>query len=160
MDTAEYGRISVEDALGRLEATAAGLGNRQAAERQARYGENSIPEQRPNTIVEFLRRYWGPMPWLLELAMALSFVLGHILEGLIIFGLLTANAIIGYEHARGSRQAVELLKRRLAAKARVLRDGKWMTAPAAATSSWSGSETSCPRTRRSSAAASRPMNPP
>jgi H+-transporting ATPase len=64
--------------------------------------------------------------------MALSFVLGHILEGLIIFGLLTANAIIGYVHARGSRQAVELLKRRLAAKARVLRDGKWMTAPAAA----------------------------
>ena len=66
------------------------------------------------------------MPWLLELAMGLSFILRHYLEGIIIFALLTVNAVIGQVHSRGSQKAVELLKKKLAVKAKVLRDGKWV----------------------------------
>jgi H+-transporting ATPase len=66
------------------------------------------------------------MPWLLELAMGLSFILSHYLEGIIIFVLLTVNAVIGHVHSRGSQKAVELLKRKLAVKAKVLRDRKWV----------------------------------
>jgi H+-transporting ATPase len=73
-----------------------------------------------------LLRYWGPMPWLLELAIGLSFLLRHYLEGIIIFVLLTVNAIIGHIHSRGSQKAVELLKKKLAIKTKVLRDGKWV----------------------------------
>ncbi len=40
--------------------------------------------------------------------------------------LLTVNAIIGHMHSRGSQKAVELLKKKLAIKAKVLRDGKWV----------------------------------
>lgn len=47
------------------------------------------------------------MPWLLEMAMALSIILRHHLEGIIIFVLLTVNAIIGHMHSRGSQRAVE-----------------------------------------------------
>ena len=65
------------------------------------------------------------MPWLLELAMGLSFILRHNLEGIIIFVLLTVNAVIGHVHSRGSQKAVELLKKKLAIRAKVLRDGKW-----------------------------------
>jgi len=65
------------------------------------------------------------MPWLLELAMALSFVLEHYLEGIIIFVLLTINAAIGQLHARGSQKAIELLKIKLAIKVKVLREGIW-----------------------------------
>ena len=57
--------------------------------------------------------------------MGLSFVLRHTLEGIIIFVLLTVNAVIGHLHSRGSQKAVELLKKKLAIKAKVLRDGKW-----------------------------------
>lgn len=39
--------------------------------------------------------------------------------------LFRVNAIIGHMHSRGSQKAVELLKKRLAIKAKVLRDGKW-----------------------------------
>jgi len=70
-------------------------------------------------------RYWGPMPWLLELAMVLSFILRHYLEGIIIFALLTVNAIIGHIHSRGSQKAIELLKKKLAIKAKVFREGRW-----------------------------------
>ena len=40
--------------------------------------------------------------------------------------LLTANAVIGYLHSRGSQKAIELLKKKLAIKAKVLRDGIWL----------------------------------
>lgn len=59
--------------------------------------------------------------------MVLSFILRHHLEGIIIFVLLTVNAVIGHMHSRGSQKAVELLKKKLAIQAKVLRDGKWIT---------------------------------
>jgi H+-transporting ATPase len=57
--------------------------------------------------------------------MALSYILGHYLELAIIFSLLTINAVIGFSHTRSSRRALDLLKGRLAVRARVLRDGEW-----------------------------------
>ena len=65
------------------------------------------------------------MPWLLELAMGLSFVLGHYLEAVIIFMLLTMNAIIGQIHSSNSQKVIELLKKKLAIKAKILRNKKW-----------------------------------
>ena len=70
-------------------------------------------------------RYWGPMPWLLELAMGLSFALGHHMEGVIIFVLLTMNAIIGQIHSSNSQNVIALLKKKLAIKAKVLRNKNW-----------------------------------
>jgi H+-transporting ATPase len=58
--------------------------------------------------------------------MALSYIIGHYLEVGIVFGLLTLNAIIGFHHARSSLKALELLKRRLAIKAKILRNGEWV----------------------------------
>ena len=57
--------------------------------------------------------------------MGLSFVLGHYLEGMIIFVLLTMNAIIGQIHSSSSQNVIELLKKKLAIKAKVLRNKKW-----------------------------------
>jgi hypothetical protein len=54
------------------------------------------------------------MPWLLEIAMGLSFALNHFLEGIIIFSLLTANTIIGQIHSSSSHKIMELLKGKLA----------------------------------------------
>jgi H+-transporting ATPase len=124
--TAAYKDLSLEMALKTLEASPEGLAETEAHKRQSLFGCNEIVEKRQNPYLEFARRYWGPMPWLLELAMGLSFVLGHALEGIIIFILLTVNAVIGHLHARGSQRAVELLKKKLALNAKVLRDKKWV----------------------------------
>ena len=125
MSTAEYKKISLKKTLESLKTTANGLSGAEAAKRLALFGHNEITEKKKNPFLEFLLRYWGPMPWLLELAMGLSFLLHHTLEGIIIFVLLTVNAVIGHMHSRGSQRAVELLKKKLAIKAKVLRDGKW-----------------------------------
>ncbi len=124
--TSEYKTISREETLKFLETSPDGLAESEAGNRLQAFGYNEIVEKKKNPFLEFLLRYWGPMPWLLELAMGLSFVLRHYLEGIIIFTLLTVNAVIGHLHARGSQKAVELLKKKLAIKAKVLRDGKWL----------------------------------
>ncbi len=124
--TSGYKKISLEESLEFLETSMDGLKEAEAMRRLEVFGYNEITERKKNPFLDFLLRYWGPMPWLLELAMGLSFVLRHYLEGIIIFALLTVNAIIGHMHSRGSQKAVELLKKKLAIKAKVLRDGNGM----------------------------------
>jgi H+-transporting ATPase len=121
----EYKRLSSVETLESLETSAEGLTESEARGRLKQFGFNEIVEKKQNPLYDFLRRYWGPMPWLLELAMVLSFALKHDLEGIIIFVLLTVNAIIGHVHSRGSEKAVELLKKKLAIQAKILRDGAW-----------------------------------
>ena len=125
-NTSEYKKISVEESLRLLETSKDGLSDSDSVKRLQIFGYNEIAEKKKNIFLDFLLRYWGPMPWLLELAMGLSFGLKHYLEGTIIFVLLTVNAVIGHVHSQGSQKAVELLKLKLAVKAKVLRDGKWM----------------------------------
>jgi H+-transporting ATPase len=125
-NTSEYKKISREETLNFLETSLSGLSGSEAGKRLGLFGYNEIVEKKKNPVLEFLLRYWGPMPWLLELAMGLSFLLKHYLEGIIIFVLLTVNAVIGHMHSRGSQKAVQLLKIKLAIKATVLRDGEWV----------------------------------
>jgi len=124
-NTSEFKSISIEETLKLLNTTERGLSEAEAKSRLKVFGYNEVVEKKRSPVVDFLLRFWGPMPWLLELAAVLSFLLGHYLEGVIIVVLLTVNAIIGHWHARGSQKAVELLKKRLAIRAKVLRDGNW-----------------------------------
>jgi H+-transporting ATPase len=123
MRTSEYKKISIEETLKNLQTSMDGLKESDALDRQKSFGYNEITEKKQNPFLGFISRYWGPMPWLLELAMILSFLLDRPLEGIIILVLLTVNATIGYIHSRNSQRAVELLKNKLAVKARILRDG-------------------------------------
>jgi H+-transporting ATPase len=124
--TSEYKGIPLEETLRVLQTSVDGLSESEAKNRLEIFGYNEIREKKKNPFLGFILLYWGPMPWLLELAMVLSFILRHYLEGIIIFALLTVNAIIGYMHSLGSQKAMELLKKKLAIKAKILRDEKWV----------------------------------
>lgn len=124
--TADLRDAAIEDAYSALGASANGLSEDEAKRRINESGYNELLEKQKNPFVDFLGRYWGPMPWLLELTMALSYIIGHYLEAVIVFALLTTNAIIGSHHTRSSQKALELLKRRLAIKAKILRNGEWV----------------------------------
>ena len=65
------------------------------------------------------------MPWLSEIAMGLAFVLNHYIEGIIIFTFLTVNSVIGQIHSNGSQRLMDLLKKRLAIKSKILRNKIW-----------------------------------
>ena len=124
-NTSEYKEMSAGQVLQSLNITGKGLSSKDAADRINEFGYNEIQEAKRNPVLELLRRYWGPMPWLLEISILLTVILGHYTESIIIFTLLTVNAVIGFWQSGNSHNAVELLKKKLEIKAKVLRDGGW-----------------------------------
>ena len=125
-NTSEYKNISSEQVIKFLRTSLQGLSEHEALSRVKKFGYNEIAEVKKNAVFQFLKRYWGPMPWLLEFSIVLTIILQHYTESSIIFTLLTINAVIGYIQSQNSQKAVEMLKKRLEIKAKVLRDGKWV----------------------------------
>ena len=107
-----------------------GLTQAEAATRLTKYGPNEIAENKTNPLLKFLSYFWGPIPWMIEVAVILSGVVRHWPDFSIILLLLVANASIGFWEERQAGDAIEALKAKLAIKARVKRDGKWVTPPA------------------------------
>ena len=125
--TAEYVSLTLQDTFRLLESSAQGLAESQAAARVAQFGYNEIAEAKRSAFRDFFRRFWGPMPWLLELAIVLSLVLGRILDAEIVAALLVINVAVGYTNASRSQKALRMLRKHLAPSAKVLRDGEWKT---------------------------------
>lgn len=123
--TQDFSSLSLEESLRILESSLLGLSSEEARARLSRWGYNEIPQSKPKALPSFLKRFWGPMPWLLEIAIAFSFFLGRVLEGSFISVLLFLNALIGFWHGRSSAKTVELLKRNLRIRSQVLRDGSF-----------------------------------
>ena len=110
--------------------TPAGLSSAEAARLLAELGPNEVPERRRNPVLAFLGRFWGPMPWLLELAAVLALAVGHATEAVVILVLLVVNAVIGTVQSSSARRALALLRRDLAVSVTTLRDGAWGPVPA------------------------------
>ncbi|MGC2460520.1 MAG: plasma-membrane proton-efflux P-type ATPase [Steroidobacteraceae bacterium] len=107
-----------------------GLSQAEAQKRLTQYGPNEIEEKKTNEFLKFLTYFWGPIPWMIEAAVILSAVARHWPDFGIILLLLLANAVVGFWEEHQAGNAIAALKAKLAIKARVKRDGKWVT-PAA-----------------------------
>jgi H+-transporting ATPase len=107
-----------------------GLSSAEVEKKLQQYGPNEIPEKKVNPLRKFLGYFWGPIPWMIEAAAALSIVIQHWEDFGIIFTLLIVNAVVGFWQEHKADNAIELLKKRLAPKARVLREGTWREIPA------------------------------
>ncbi len=107
-----------------------GLTQAEAVKRLAQYGPNEIAEHKSNPLLKFFSYFWGPIPWMIEIAVILSGVVGHWPDFFIILVLLLANALVGYFEERQAGNAIAALKGTLAINARVRRDGEWATPPA------------------------------
>ncbi len=107
-----------------------GLTQAEAQKRLTQYGPNEIEEKKTNEFLKFLTYFWGPIPWMIEGAVILSAVARHWLDFGIILVLLVANALVGFWEEHQAGNAIAALKAKLAIKARVKRDGKWVNPPA------------------------------
>ena len=126
MSSSDYENKKLEDVLLELETTVDGLGEEQYQNRLNKYGPNEIETKKQNPVLLFLKRFWGPMPWLLEVTIILYIVIGKYVESIVAFSLLLINAIIGFVQSQNSKKAVELLKKQLQIQCPVLRNGKWI----------------------------------
>ena len=118
------------DLQAKLGSSPDGLTQAEAQKRLAQYGPNEIAEKKPNEVLKFLSYFWGPIPWMIEVAVILSAVARHWPDFGIILVLLLANAFVGFWEEHQASNAIAALKATLAVKARVKRDGKWVN-PAA-----------------------------
>ena len=113
-----------------LESSPDGLTEAEAKKRLTQYGPNELVEKKTNLLLKFLSYFWGPIPWMIEIAVILSGVVRHWPDFFIILLLLVANAVVAFWEERQAGNEIAALKAKLAIKARVIRDGKWINPPA------------------------------
>ncbi|MDG6927320.1 MAG: plasma-membrane proton-efflux P-type ATPase [Nitrososphaerota archaeon] len=106
-----------------------GLSEEDVKSRLSKYGFNEIEEEKRNPLKSLGKKFWGLTPWMLEITMVFSFLIGKYIDGYVIGALLVLNAIIGYTQEERASRAVELLKKRLQVSARVLRNSLWKQIP-------------------------------
>ncbi len=131
MDIERAKTLSNDEVLTRLGASESGLSDEEAARRLAQYGSNALVEHRVSPFIKFLSYFWGPIPWMIEIAAILSAIVQHWADFSIIVVLLMVNAVIGFWEEYKADNSIQLLKQKLALMARVCRNGQWVTIPAA-----------------------------
>jgi H+-transporting ATPase len=113
-----------------LSSSPEGLTQAEAQERLAHYGYNELPETKTNPYLKFLSYFWGPIPWMIEVAAILSALVRHWADFGIILALLVVNAIVGFWEEYQAGNTIAALKKQMALQARVKRDGAWKSLPA------------------------------
>jgi H+-transporting ATPase len=130
LKTEEAKSASTTELLKELSSSERGISSSEAKERLQQYGYNEIEEKKVSALRKFLGYFWGPIPWMIEVAAALSAIIHHWEDFWIIVALLLLNAGVGFWQEHKADNAIELLKEKLSPNARALRDGKWLQLPA------------------------------
>jgi len=107
-----------------------GLTAAQVAAARRVSGWNEIQEHKQSAFMKVVLRFWGPIPWMLEVAAVLTGALQKWPDMGMVLGLLVLNAAISIFHDQKASAAVAALKSNLQVRAKVLRDGSWGGVPA------------------------------
>ncbi|MFA4983419.1 MAG: plasma-membrane proton-efflux P-type ATPase [Candidatus Micrarchaeia archaeon] len=125
--TSQFKEMPVKEALLALGSSDKGLSAKEAGKRAGQFGYNEVPEKKENVLSEFLSHFWGPIPWLLEIATILCYFIGNRFDALVLAFIVILNGSVAFYNEHDSKKALQLLKRKLTIKTRVLRGGEWNT---------------------------------
>ena len=107
-----------------------GLTTADAERRRIRFGFNEVMTRRKHPLLKLAANFWGPMPWLIELAAVVSGALEDWKDFAFLTALLVINGLVAFFEEFKAGNAIDALKKSLAPTARVLRDGSWTVLPA------------------------------
>ncbi len=127
----QWYNLSLNEALQALNSKHAGLETAEVKSRLLQYGPNQL-EGRKKTppVLVFLRQFLSPLIYVLLVAVAISFIVGHFMDGWVILGVLILNAVIGLMQETRAEKAMEALIRMAAPQATVRRNGIVRNIPA------------------------------
>lgn len=118
-------QMKKEDVLKMLGTDENGLTQNQADENQKKYGKNELAEgKKKNPFILFLEQYKDFLVIILIIAAIISGVLGDIESAIVIFVVITINAILGTVQHIKAEQSLDSLKEMSAPTAKVIRDGE------------------------------------
>lgn len=118
-------QMKKEDVLKMLGTDENGLTQNQAKENQQKYGKNELAEgKKKNPFILFLEQYKDFLVIILIIAAIISGVLGDIESAIVIFVVITINAILGTVQHIKAEQSLDSLKEMSAPTAKVIRDGE------------------------------------
>ena len=118
-------QMKKEDVLKMLGTDENGLTQNQAKENQKKYGKNELAEgKKKNPFILFLEQYKDFLVIILIIAAITSGVLGDIESAIVIFVVITINAILGTVQHIKAEQSLDSLKEMSAPTAKVIRDGE------------------------------------
>lgn len=124
--TLEAGQVL--EALG---TTPQGLSEEAASRRLERVGPNRLPEgKRRSAVALFFAQFKGFLNLLLVIAAVLALLVGDTKDAVVVFVVVTFNAVLGFVQEYRAEAAVSALGKMLSPSARVRRDGRERTIPA------------------------------
>lgn len=101
-----------------------GLSSKEALERLAKYGRNTIESGKKISVLALLlEQFTSPLVLILIFASLVSFLFGKGIDGLLILAIVIANGIFGFVQNYNAERSIAALKKMGAPKALVIRDG-------------------------------------
>ncbi|MGB9125477.1 MAG: cation-transporting P-type ATPase [Nitrosotalea sp.] len=122
----EIKRSSIEDLFSSLSTGKTGINSQEAKNRLEEYGHNEIEEKKINPFRKLLGYFYGPIPFMIEVAAIISAIISHWEDFWIIISLLLINGTVAFFQEHKADNAISLLKQKLSIRSRALRDGKWV----------------------------------
>lgn len=115
----------IKEVLSRVKSTGQGLSSQEAKNRLKEYGPNILKEEkRKSPILLFLEQFISPVVWILIGAMVLSYLFHETTDTIVIGAIVVLNALLGFVQEYKAEGAIEALKKLIALKTIVIRDGK------------------------------------
>ena len=117
-------RLSVEEVLQKLNASASGLRSDAVRVLQEKYGPNALREApRKSRLAILLGQFKDVMILILIAAAGVSVAVGETTDALVILAIIVVNAWIGYRQEYNAEESVRMLQKMAAQTATAIRDG-------------------------------------
>ncbi len=125
-------RLRVHEALALVETDRVrGLTGEEAARRLARHGPNMLPRvERRGWPARLLLQFHHPLVYVLLISTAAMYAIGQPVEASVIFGVVLANALVGFFQEARAERALDALAALVSVETTVVRDGRRLRLPA------------------------------
>jgi Ca2+-transporting ATPase len=131
MSTKTWFQLSIDDVFNLLQSSMNGISSSQAEQRLQEVGPNELAEAHKVSPWEILlQQFKNVLILILLIATAISFVLGHGIESLVIAIIVLFAVGLGFFQEYRAERAIEALRQMSAPTASVIRDGKEEVIPA------------------------------
>lgn len=117
--------------LAMLDSAEHGLTAAEAQQRAEQYGPNLLPQAAgPSLWYRFFKHFHDTLIYVLLFSAAVTALLGHWLDTIVILAVVIINAVIGFIQEGKAEQALAGIRQMLSVHANVCRDGHWQQVPA------------------------------